>query len=152
MNFITCGSAIKLKLVEGNASPYLLHSAAFNWGTGSGQQVVSLIRKTEASEKTTLWQIQESHNAINCINGQPIRCGDMVRFMHLSTKKFLHTHNVASILSSDGKEVSAFGDGKTDGDNGDNWTVVCDGEFWIKGEDIKLKHVLTGSYLTRSVL
>jgi dolichyl-phosphate-mannose--protein O-mannosyl transferase len=152
-DLITCGSAIKLKLVEGKSSPYVLHSAAFNWGTGSGQQIVSLVRKSEASERTSLWQIREGHEAKYCKNGQPVRCGDTIRLMHVHTKKYLHTHNVPSILSKDSREVSAFANEKIEsdkgGDTGDDWTIVCDGKFWMKGVDVKVRHVLTGSYLGR---
>jgi dolichyl-phosphate-mannose--protein O-mannosyl transferase len=150
---VTCGSAIKLRLVEGNVSPYLLHSAAFNWGSGSGQQVVSLIKKADSSERTTLWQLQEGFESAYCKNGQPIHCGDTVRLMHLKTKKYLHSHFIPSVLSPDSYEISAFGGiNDTGGDSGDNWILSCNGTHWMKGDDIKLRHLQTGAYLGRSVL
>lgn len=46
-------------------------------------------------------------------------------------------------------EVSAFGDdGKSD--SGDNWQVVCSTGHWNRMSPIRLKHVVTGKYLTVS--
>jgi hypothetical protein len=45
--------------------------------------------------------------------------------------------------------VSAFGEGGN-GDSGDVWTVVCDGDFWRRDGEVMLKHVDTGAYLSAS--
>jgi hypothetical protein len=47
------------------------------------------------------------------------------------------------------KEVSAFGEGGN-GDTGDVWTVMCDGDYWRRDGEVMLKHVDTGAYLSAS--
>ena len=72
----------------------------------------------------------------------PVRCGSVVRLQHLQTKKFLHSHFFSSPLSHN-QEVSAFGDGEREGDEGDNWTVDCSSDYWNRDEAIRLKHAAT---------
>jgi dolichyl-phosphate-mannose--protein O-mannosyl transferase len=76
---------------------------------------------------------------------QPIKCGDVVRLTHLATKKNLHSHLFQSPLSNN-QEVSAFGD-NGEGDEGDNWIVDCDEDFWRRDESVRLKHEQTKKYL-----
>lgn len=72
----------------------------------------------------------------------PIKCGDIIRLEHIATKKNLHSHRVSSPLSGK-QEISAYGDNKGEGDNGDNWLLICQTEFWRRDESIMLKHVDT---------
>ncbi len=76
---------------------------------------------------------------------QPIKCGQAVRFFHLSTKKNLHSHYFQSPLSSN-QEVSAFGD-NGDGDASDDWIVECDESLWRREDHVRLKHKATNKYL-----
>ena len=69
----------------------------------------------------------------------------MVRLFHLATKKNLHSHLFQSPLSNN-QEVSAFGENGV-GDDGDNWIVECDEEYWQRDEAVRLKHELTKKYL-----
>ena len=57
---------------------------------------------------------------MQCTRGDPIKCGQRVRLLHMQTKKYLHSHLHVSPLSSQ-QEVSA--NNPTDG--GDNWIVHC---------------------------
>lgn len=82
------------------------------------------------------------YNNFRCFDRQPIKCGDIIRLEHVATKKNLHSHRVSSPLSGK-REISAYGDSKGEGDNGDNWLVICDTEFWKREEPIMLKHVDT---------
>ena len=64
---------------------------------------------------------------------------------HLSTKRNLHSHHFQSPLSNN-QEVSAYGE-NGEGDEGDNWTVECDGELWRRDAAMRLKHKQTDMYL-----
>lgn len=143
---VTCGSGVKLRHEQSRA--YYLNSVGHNWGAGSGQQVVTAMKsKTEPS---TLWQVRGAHNstAEACTLGTPIRCGQLVRLTHVQTKKNLHSHHIRSVLSGE-QEVAGFGD-EGEGDDGDNWKVVCDGKYWNRDKYVKFQHVQTRRYLTSS--
>jgi dolichyl-phosphate-mannose-protein mannosyltransferase len=143
---VRCGDAIRLKH---SATPsYYLNSDNFKWSSGSGQQVVTL-KKTN-SDLSSLWQVQEGYKS-TCKVGKPIQCGEVIRFMHLATKKRLHSHDFRSALSQ-AQEVSGFGDdtgeyGVEGGDKSDDWQVICDGENWVSNEKVQFLHVETGAYL-----
>jgi dolichyl-phosphate-mannose--protein O-mannosyl transferase len=68
-----------------------------------------------------------------------------VRLYHLATKRNLHSHLFQSPLSNN-QEVSAFGE-MGEGDDGDNWIVECDDEYWQRDEGVRLKHELTKKFL-----
>lgn len=72
---------------------------------------------------------------------QPVKCGQKIQLMHLSTGRNLHSHHYASPLSQN-QEVSAFGDGGK-GDTGDDWLVECSTGFWKRTEPVNFKHVST---------
>ena len=97
---------------------------------------------------------------------EPVECGSVIRFQHLSTRKFLHSHLFSSPLSGS-QEVSAFGENGNlliitvnnsplntvqlgMGDTGDHWKVVCDGDFWERDDSVSFKHVDTNAYLASS--
>lgn len=80
-------------------------------------------------------------DALFLIFRESITCGQKIRLEHMATKKNLHSHLFTSPLS-DQQEISAFGD-DGEGDSGDNWVVICDGEFWDKQDSIMLRHVDT---------
>lgn len=46
-----------------------------------------------------------------------------------------------------GQEVSAFGD-DGEGDILDDWTVLCNGEFWQRDEEVRFKHASTNVLLS----
>ena len=78
----------------------------------------------------------------------PVECGQKIRFEHITTSRNLHSHHFGSPLSN-AQEVSAFGD-EGEGDTGDVWTVVCDGDFWRRDDSVMFKHVDTGVFLGAS--
>ncbi len=69
-----------------------------------------------------------------CGRGSPVECGQEIRLEHQTTSRNLHSHHFSSPLSSS-QEVSAFGE-DGEGDTGDVWTVVCDGDtdFWQRDQ------------------
>jgi dolichyl-phosphate-mannose--protein O-mannosyl transferase len=100
---------------------FYLHSATMQMGSGSGQQVVTMIE--DRSSVGALWLVREGHDEPMCKPAEPIPCGGRIRLTHLETSVNLHSHLVQSPLSRQ-QEVSGFGsDGE--GDSGDSWIVVC---------------------------
>ncbi|XP_033331439.2 stromal cell-derived factor 2 [Megalopta genalis] len=143
--YVTCGSALKLLNVDYKVT---LHTHDIKYASGSGQQSVTGLSTKENGN--SYWLIKGATNT-HCTRGEPVKCGDIIRLEHTGTKKNLHSHRVSSPLS--GKlEISAYGDTKGEGDNGDNWLVICDNEneLWRRDSRIMLKHVDTTAYLTVS--
>nr|XP_033331440.1 stromal cell-derived factor 2-like isoform X2 [Megalopta genalis] len=143
--YVTCGSALKLFNVDYKVT---LHTHDIKYASGSGQQSVTGLSTKENGN--SYWLIKGATNT-HCTRGEPVKCGDIIRLEHTGTKKNLHSHRVSSPLS--GKlEISAYGDTKGEGDNGDNWLVICDNEneLWRRDSRIMLKHVDTTAYLTVS--
>ena len=105
---------------------------------------------TNKKPESLYWQIQESFNQTVCETGQPIKCGDTIRLLHVETKTRLHSHHFKSALTYQ-QEVSAFGKtgtyGVEGGDKSDDWKVVCGDMYWVHGKNVRLRHVITGAYL-----
>ncbi|KAI9358583.1 hypothetical protein DFJ73DRAFT_757870 [Zopfochytrium polystomum] len=120
---VTCGSAIKL---AHSATGYRLHSHGINYGSGSGQQSVT---------------------------GFP--GGDdpnIIRLLHMATKKFLHSHSHQSPLSG-GQEVSAYEFSDEGGGSAarDNWRVLCQDKkdkAWKREAKVRLQHAISAQYLS----
>ncbi|XP_076246947.1 stromal cell-derived factor 2 [Calliopsis andreniformis] len=140
---VTCGSVLKLMNVDYKVR---LHSHDIKYGSGSGQQSVT---GTSAKEDGNSYWLVKAGTKKQCTRGVPIQCGDIIRLEHLATKKNLHSHHVSSPLSGK-QEISAYGDSKGEGDNGDNWMLICQTEVWKRDEPIMLKHVDTDTYLSVS--
>lgn len=122
-----------------------LHSHDVKYGSGSGQQSVTAIELKE--DVNSHWVIKAPTNKF-CERGEPIKCGDIIRFEHLSTKKNLHSHFFSSPLSGE-QEVSAYGDGGV-GDSGDHWELICSNTEWLRDAHVRFRHVDTGVYLSMS--
>lgn len=106
----------------------------------------SITAVKNADDHNSYWQIRPKASALNSVErGQPIKCGDAVRLTHLATKRNLHSHLFQSPLSNN-QEVSAFGE-TGEGDDGDNWIIECDDDFWRRDESVRLRHELTKKYL-----
>lgn len=71
----------------------------------------------------------------------PVKCGNTIRLQHLATKRNLHSHHFQSPISHN-QEVSAFGE-NGDGDDLDNWSVICPSKFWERQDKIRFKHSAT---------
>ncbi|KAL9180971.1 hypothetical protein ACHAXT_009776 [Thalassiosira profunda] len=152
--YVTCGSAVKLAHVE-SGGKYYLQSDERQLQSGSGQQLVTASQNNRAPKG--LWQIREGHDEAFCEAGTPVKCGQVLRFMHLETGSNLHTHGIRSPLSNQ-HEVTGFGqDGE--GDAGDDWRVVCDAsagyfsggaEYWIREAPVQFKSIATNRFLGAS--
>lgn len=81
----------------------------------------------------------------HCDVGTPVKCGQGVSLEHAQTGKNIHSHLFKASLTGN-QEVSAFGEaGK--GDTGDDWTVECSGEHWMRGKPVAFRHIDTGKFL-----
>ncbi|KAL7674501.1 hypothetical protein ACOME3_000778 [Neoechinorhynchus agilis] len=130
---VTYGSSVKLY------NPYYkvrLHSHEIAYGTGSGQQSVTAVETED--DHGSYWQIlAQAGNYTH--RGQSVQCRDVIRLLHCSTRKFLHTHHFQSPLSRL-QEVSAFGDNEV-GDHLDNWKVECSSKGeWEKDSEVRFIH------------
>ncbi|XP_059049550.1 stromal cell-derived factor 2 [Achroia grisella] len=142
-DYVTCGTILKLMNTDLRLR---LHSHDVKYGSGSGQQSVTAVDLTD--DHNSHWQIKAASGE-SCKRGAPIKCNSVIRLQHIGTKKNLHSHHFSSPLSSN-QEVSCYGDDDGEGDSGDNWTVVCNNDFWRRDSPVKLKHVDTSSFLAGS--
>lgn len=151
--YVTCGSAIKLTHVE-SGGKYYLNSDERQLQSGSGQQLVTAVQNNRSPKG--LWQVREGHDAEICEVGTPVKCGQVIRLMHLETTANLHTHGIRSPISNQ-HEVTGFGQGG-EGDAGDNWEVVCEagrffgsgGDYWHRDQPVRLRGTGTKRFLGAS--
>ncbi len=127
------------------------------WGSGSGQQSVTGFEG--ADDPNSLWQVKEgiigkTERAVSV--GTVVKCGDLVRLQHASTKRWLHSHLHASPLTHR-QEISGYGEeGGVGSDTGDNWRVDCvsgtewtrDGQWHISRAQMQLSSHSRRSLLT----
>lgn len=137
--FVTCGSIVKLLNSDYGSR---LHSHDVKYGSGSGQQSVTGIEIGE--DVGSHWSIKAPTGKF-CNRGEPVKCGDIIRLEHLTTKKNLHSHIFSSPLSRE-QEVSCYGvDGL--GDTGDHWELICSSDSWLRDSPVRFRHVDTGVFL-----
>ncbi|TKR59962.1 hypothetical protein L596_029564 [Steinernema carpocapsae] len=98
---VTCGSVVKL--ISANYK-VRLHSHEVKYGSGSGQQSVTGMK--ESDDVNSHWQILAGNDAI-CERGAPVKCGDTIRLMHVTTKCLLHSHHFQAPLSR-GNQPQSF--------------------------------------------
>jgi dolichyl-phosphate-mannose--protein O-mannosyl transferase len=160
---VTCGSVVKLTHVETSAASdggnFFLSSEQKNLGSGSGQQIVTAVENP--TTLNTMWWIREPNGGETtragdaaCSHGtaSPIQCGQIIRLTHLETLRNLHSHNVKSPLSRQ-QEVSGYGQGDGNGDDGDDWKVICsasNAKYWRREAKVYLQHVDSGKFLGAS--
>ncbi|XP_068225324.1 stromal cell-derived factor 2-like [Palaemon carinicauda] len=105
-----------------------LHSHDVKYGSESGQQSVTGTPKQDYHNSN--WLIKGTEKQ-HCKRGEPIACGQ--------TMNGTFTHRFSSPLS-DLQEISAFGDEEGEGDTGDKWVIICDGEAWGRQQTVMLRH------------
>eukprot|EP00823_Brevimastigomonas_motovehiculus_P009422 TRINITY_DN9080_c0_g1_i1.p1 TRINITY_DN9080_c0_g1~~TRINITY_DN9080_c0_g1_i1.p1 ORF type:complete len:253 (-),score=45.45 TRINITY_DN9080_c0_g1_i1:177-935(-) len=146
---VTCGSAVKIKH---KSSGFYVHSHNINWGSGSGQQSVTAFEGVD--DANNLWQVREPFGQPLCAQGTPIKCGDIVRLIHVQTRCHLHSHLHQSPLSHR-QEISCYGKYMQASDTGDNWKIDCGGSnslYWRRSDPVTFFHVDTGTKLFTSRL
>jgi len=147
--FVTYQSAIKLAL-KFNSNTFVLNSLTDqNYGSGSGQQVVTFSPKL--TDQVSLWVVREADGDPQMEAGKPVKCGSVIRLTHNSSNRNLHSHLVRSSLSGN-QEISGFGK-NGEGDASDDWKVICmkkhEGGYWQRdgNKQIRLQHIATKKYL-----
>lgn len=161
---LTCGSVVKVTHVESSSASsnneiHLLSSEGKNLGSGSGQQIVTVVGG-QPTNNNMMWWIRgpddpdSRQKDAGCQHGTatPIRCGEIIRLTHLDTKVNLHSHEVKSPLSRQ-QEVSGFGNSDSKGDSGDDWKVVCgaaNAKYWRREAKVSFQHADTGKFLGAS--
>ncbi|XP_056302188.1 stromal cell-derived factor 2 [Danio aesculapii] len=140
MDFVTCGSVVKLVNVKHNVR---LHSHDVRYGSGSGQQSVTGV--TTVEDSNSYWSVRGTSDDA-CHRGTPVHCGQNIRLTHVNTGRNLHSHYFTSPLSSN-QEVSAFGE-NGEGDHLDEWTVLCAGSIWQRDESVRFQHTATEALLS----
>ncbi len=141
---VGCGSAIRISNV---GTGFKLHSHRINYGTGSGQQVVSAIN--DMNDPKSLWIVKEPFGDQPCPTGKRVACGQRVRLEHMMSGKNLHSDAEFKAPFSLKQEVSLFGSAG-DGDIYDDWVIECTDEAqdFIKGGiTFMLRHAETERYL-----
>eukprot|EP00051_Salpingoeca_urceolata_P027606 m.482346 g.482346 ORF g.482346 m.482346 type:complete len:205 (+) comp22509_c0_seq1:126-740(+) len=137
--YVTCGSAIKL---EHTPTGFRLHSHEVQYGTGSGQQSVTL--KNSIDDHNSLWSVLGPVDS-TCKRGNKIKCGATIRLKHASTNGYLHSHSQHKSPLSKNQEVTVFQD---ESNQGDHWKVECDEKYWRREyTTVQFKHVVTRQYL-----
>ncbi|ELK01841.1 Stromal cell-derived factor 2 [Pteropus alecto] len=111
---------------------------SFQRSSGSGQQSVTGV--TSVDDSNSYWRIR-GKTATVCERGTPVRCGQPIRLTHVNTGRNLHSHHFTSPLSGN-QEVSAFGE-EGEGDYLDDWTVLCNGPYWVRDGEVRFKHSST---------
>ena len=141
---ILYSSVLKLRHSD---SQFSLHSHGINWGSGSGQQSVTC--HDDRSDTGGYFSVQPK-SAESVRNRQRVGCGEIIRLMHVNTKRYLHSHLFSSPVSQQ-QEVSGFGD-EQGGDTGDFWKLKCvqGDKDWNTGQKVRLQHVDTGKWLVTS--
>lgn len=142
------GAIVALK--HNNSGRYL-SSQGINYQTGSGQQQVTANQWNVTNLEK--WQIVSGFNQPPVSHGISVNFNQTVRFKHLATGRFLHSHPNINSPVSQYQEVSAFGNDNGSDDN-DNWVIE---KFTYDGANqsgvlqvasaFKLKHCKTGLYL-----
>mmetsp|Transcript_1857 Transcript_1857/g.6461 ORF Transcript_1857/g.6461 Transcript_1857/m.6461 type:complete len:223 (+) Transcript_1857:56-724(+) len=145
---VTCGSTVKLSHAT---TKYRLHSHEITYGSGSGQQSVTGF--PEGHDSNSYWEIHsplkrgpQAYEVEHCLQGTPLKDGDLLRLRHGATGRWLHSHNHQSPMSGQ-QEVSCFG-GDAESNTADNWRVEIEGGGeWKRNKKVRLAHVDTGVYL-----
>ena len=142
-NLVTVGSTFKLMNKQHKVR---LHSHEVQYGSGSGQQSVTGIRKAE--DGNSYWLVRSPTDE-HLSRGSAIKCGQKLRLTHVNTMSNLHSHRFQAPLTSRALEVSCFGtDGE--GDELDHWKVECAGPHWLRDQFVSFRHVETGAKLACS--
>ncbi|KAJ2160002.1 hypothetical protein GGF46_002610 [Coemansia sp. RSA 552] len=122
------GSEIRMRASNANSGFIHSHQHAWKHAKGSGQQQVTLYGHADPNN---IWVVEPgfNHTVDEATRGSParVRSGDVVRFRHKVTGRYLHSHNKPTAMSSSEKtrfEISAYGGFKNfSGDANDNFLI-----------------------------
>lgn len=129
----------------------LLHSHVQTYPEGSKQQQVTVYSHKDSNNN---WILQRPRNLppydVRKENQtEYVIDGNIVRLMHTSTGRNLHSHDIAAPIGKSYKEVSCYGN-VTIGDDKDHWRVEVVEQFG--DEDRKKLHPLSTSFRLKNVV
>lgn len=127
------GSRVCLRHAETDA---YLHSHTHIYPSGSRQQQVTGYNGHDDNDN---WIV---HGPLgqDTDEGKPVRNGEVVRLSHVMSKRWLHSHPIAAMVTSSQHEVTGFGDA-ANSNNDDSWRVE------YEGDKIRFVHVATNNAL-----
>lgn len=135
----------------------LLHSHVQTYPVGSNQQQVTCYHYKDSNNEWTI--IPRWEEPTIDLNG-PIRYllhGDVVRLVHESTGRNLHSHHIPAPITKLNNEVSCYGNA-TIGDQNDYWFVEVVNDLHRGSRDkferihslttrLRFRHLATGCYI-----
>ena len=81
------GSEVTIRHVNTNGG--FLHSHGSNYKTGSKQQQITCYSHRDSNN---IWIIEKIDNSTSLESFEPLRNGDVIRLLHRTTKRRLHSH------------------------------------------------------------
>ncbi|KAJ1338160.1 dolichyl-phosphate-mannose-protein mannosyltransferase [Microdochium nivale] len=151
---IALGSRVTIKNMGYGGG--LLHSHVQTYPDGSQQQQVTCYHHKDTNNE---WWFYPERNAPaydpadETAEPRFVKDGEVVRLIHASTGRNLHSHDIAAPVSKSMKEVSCYGN-LTVGDEKDHWQVeivkeVSRGKAQLRTltTSFRLKHPSMGCYL-----
>ncbi|KAI8917124.1 Dolichyl-phosphate-mannose-protein mannosyltransferase-domain-containing protein [Powellomyces hirtus] len=146
------GSRVSLK--NNGHGGGLLHSHVQRYPTGSEQQQVTCYHHKDSNNHWVITKAWGKENATSPDGVDFVQDGDVLRLVHASTGRNLHSHPVKAPITTAQNEVSCYGNA-TIGDANDLWKVeIVDDLFDKKTKRVKslttrfrLRHNLSGCLL-----
>ncbi|KAK8146114.1 Protein O-mannosyltransferase 2 [Beauveria asiatica] len=133
----------------------LLHSHVQTYPEGSQQQQVTCYHHKDANNDWFIYPNRsEADYDVNATDIRYISDGSVIRLIHASTGRNLHSHEIAAPITKSDREVSSYGN-LTIGDDKDHWQVevVRDAASRDRSRirtlatSFRLKHPVLGCYL-----
>jgi dolichyl-phosphate-mannose--protein O-mannosyl transferase len=143
VEYVTCGSLITLKGFKQDTT--LACKEAVYGAHGSGQHACTGMGKETA--ESDRYFIVRGIEGEDCLQGTIIPKGMKIRFQHMASGRWLHSHRFRSMMSNN-QEVSCFG-GPGESDDSDVWKVTWTGgsKHWESKDKVYLQHDVTQVYL-----
>ncbi|KAF9427471.1 Protein O-mannosyltransferase 2 [Podila epigama] len=146
---VAYGSVVTIKHTAHNGA--LLHSHIQTLPVGSKQQQVTTYSHKDDNNH---WKVMKPLSEIQHDESdeiQFVRDGDIIRLVHSSTGRNLHSHTVKAPITTTQWEVSGYGN-LTHGDPNDEWVIEIVGERSTYPKDGKLRSLTTTFLLRHRVL
>ncbi|ORX88490.1 glycosyltransferase family 39 protein [Basidiobolus meristosporus CBS 931.73] len=146
---VAYGSRITLK--NNGYGGGLLHSHVQIFPEGSQQQQVTAYHHRDENNE---WIVKPTREAPLSEEIEFLKNGDVIRLVHASTQKNLHSHQIKAPMTKADWEVSCYGN-ETVGDSNDYWKVEIVDDYYEKNvphvrtltTHIRLRHLPTGCLL-----
>ncbi|KAG4089122.1 PMT-domain-containing protein [Neocallimastix lanati (nom. inval.)] len=116
------GSEVTIRHVNTNGG--FLHSHGSNYKTGSKQQQITCYSHRDSNN---IWIIEKIDNSTSLESFEPLRNGDVIRLLHRTTKRRLHSHGNEKFkppVSQQDYQYEATGYGNPNVvDSNDHWKI-----------------------------